>query len=524
MVVIAESTRQLFSAISLSLKTLGRRNSRVSPVRCGPGRLRASAVESRFEALHTAGRRSWSGAKKNSNCCCGAGRRAKTGEGHVVLLSGEPGIGKSRLTAALSEHIGERTPYPPTLFLLAAPPRQRALSVHCPARTRRRVSRATIRPTPSSASCRRCWRWTPQMTTISYCSSQLLSLPSSAADLNLSPQRKREKLFEALLNQLEAEARRRPVLMVFEDAHWIDPTSRELLDLAVDQVRRLPVLLAITFRPEFQPPWSGRAHVTSLALNRLGERAGEALVHTLAGNARAQRRDGSGDRRAHRRGAAVCRGADQGGAGKRRTGRPHCRGSGTASQTALSVPATLHASLMARLDRLGPSAKEIAQIGAVLGREFGYELIEPVAQRPESESCKPPWTSSASPGCCSAVVSRRIRPTCSSTRWCRTPPTRPCCAGDGRNCTPASLRRWRRISRDLVERQPELLAHHLSAAGDTERAVDQWLKAGQRAAGGLAHVEAIAHFERGLGLLASLPIPRREMRAKSSFSSPWASL
>src|SRR6201987_2172769 len=100
---------------------------------------------------------------------------------------------------------------------------------------------------------------------------QGLSLPNPAADLNLSPQRKREKLFEALLNQLEAEARRRPVLMVFEDAHWIDPSSRELLDFAVDRGRHLPVLLAITFRPEFQPPWSGRAHVTSLALNRLGE-------------------------------------------------------------------------------------------------------------------------------------------------------------------------------------------------------------------------------------------------------------
>jgi predicted ATPase len=114
--------------------------------------------------------------------------------------------------------------------------------------------------------------------------SELLSLPSSAADLNLSPQRKREKLFEAVLSQLEAETRRAPVLMVLEDAHWIDPTSRELLDLTVDRVRRLPVLLAITFRPEFQPPWGGRSHVTSLALNRLGERDGVALVQKVAGN------------------------------------------------------------------------------------------------------------------------------------------------------------------------------------------------------------------------------------------------
>ena len=108
--------------------------------------------------------------------------------------------------------------------------------------------------------------------------SELLSLPNSAAELNLIPQRKREKLFEALLSQLAAEARQQPVLMVLEDAHWIDPTSRELLDLTVDRVRRLPVMLAVTFRSEFQPPWSGRAHVTSLALNRLGEHDSEALV------------------------------------------------------------------------------------------------------------------------------------------------------------------------------------------------------------------------------------------------------
>ena len=156
--------------------------------------------------------------------------------------------------------------------------------------------------------------------------SELLSLPSSAADLNLSPQRKREKLFEALLTQLEAEARHRPVLMVFEDVHWIDPTSRELLDLTLERVRRLPVLLVITFRPEFQPSWGGRSQVTSLALNRLGERDGETLVQSLAGNTAltpdivaeiVARSDG---------GAALCRGADQGGARKRRAGGPGCCG------------------------------------------------------------------------------------------------------------------------------------------------------------------------------------------------------
>jgi hypothetical protein len=133
--------------------------------------------------------------------------------------------------------------------------------------------------------------------------SELLSLPSSAADLALGPQRKREELFEAVLSQLEAVARHRPVLMVFEDAHWIDQTSRELLDLIVDRIRRLPV---------------GAQSARRTRRRGAGAKAGR--------QCRAHRRDRRGDRRAHRRGAAVCRGADQGRAGKRRAGRPGGRG------------------------------------------------------------------------------------------------------------------------------------------------------------------------------------------------------
>ena len=223
------------------------------------------------------------------------------------------------------------------------------------------------------------------MTTIIALLSELLSLPNSAADLNLSPKRKREKLFEAMLDQLEAEARHRQVLMVFEDAHWVDPTSRELLDLTVDRVRRLLVMLVITFRPEFQSPWGGRSQVSNLALNRLGERDGEALVQRLAGNAAltadivaeiVERTDGV-PLFVEELTKAVLESAGQGDRGAAVLA--------TTSLAALSVPATLHASLMARLDRLGPASKEVAQIGAVLGREFAYELIELVAQRTERE-------------------------------------------------------------------------------------------------------------------------------------------
>jgi tetratricopeptide (TPR) repeat protein len=334
--------------------------------------------------------------------------------------------------------------------------------------------------------------------------SELLSLPSSAPELNLSPQRKREKLFEALLSQLEAEARHHPVLMVFEDAHWIDPTSRELLDLTIDRVRRLPVLLAITFRPEFQPPWGGRSDVTSLALNRLGERDGEALVQTLAGNVAltaeivaeiVERTDGV-PLFVEELTKAVLESAEQ--------GDRVAAVLATTSVAAQSVPATLHASLMARLDRLGPAPKEIAQIGAVLGREFAYELIEPVAQRPEKELqaaldqlgdggllfCR-----GAAPHSSYLFKHALVQDAAYSTllRGRR----------QGLHARVAAV--LEQHFADLLERQPELLAHHLTTAHDTERAVDQWLKAGRHAAARSAHLEAIRHFDHGLAALAALP-------------------
>src|SRR5262249_23883183 len=324
---------------------------------------------------------------------------------------------------------------------------------------------------------------------------ELLSLPSDAADLNLSPQRRREKLFEALLTRLEAESRRQPVLVIYEDAHWIDPTSRELLDLMVDRVRQLRVLLAITFRPEFNPAWAGRSHVTSLVLNRLDECDGAALAQELAGNTVLatdivaeiiERTDGVPlfleeltkavleSTRQEGRGAAVV---------------------AKKSVAALSVPEALHASLMARLDRLGAASKEIAQIGAVLGREFNYELIGPVAQCARREL---------------ETALDQLRD--AGLLFCRgTPPHssylfKHALVQDAAYDILLRGRRQERHARvaaalerdfaDIVERRPELLAHHLSAAGDTERAVDQWLKAGQHAAERLAHLEAIRHYER----------------------------
>jgi predicted ATPase len=301
-------------------------------------------------------------------------QQAKAGDGQVVLVSGEPGIGKSRLSAALSRRI-QGDPHI-RLRYFCSPHHQDSTLYPVIAQLERAAGFARNDTVEEKLGKLRALllRGARDENDIALLA-ELLSLPNSAADLNLSPQRKREMLFEAELHQLEALARRRPVLMVFEDAHWIDPTSRELLDLTFDRVRQLPVLLVVTFRPEFEHGWIDQPQVTMLALNQLGGSDSAVLVEGLAGNAGlsreivdeiVERADGvplfveeltkavleSGER--DNRVAAVLP---------------------ASPSPALSIPATLHASLIARLDRLGPVAKEIGQIGAVLGREFAYDLI-----------------------------------------------------------------------------------------------------------------------------------------------------
>ena len=245
----------------------------------------------------------------------------------AAVVSGEPGIGKSRLTAALSQHI-ESEPHTRLRYFCSPHHQDSALRPFIvqlehaagfaredPAEAKRDKLRKLLAPAAPGGD---------EVELVA----ELLSLPNSGAGLNLSPQRRREMLFEALLHQLEALARLNPVLMIFEDAHWIDPTTRELLDLTIDRVAQLPVLLVVSFRPEFQHAWSGPAHVTAVALNRLGGHDGAALVAGVGRQCRPFARDRYGDRRAHRWGAVVRRGADQSCSRKRRSRQPDRRGAG----------------------------------------------------------------------------------------------------------------------------------------------------------------------------------------------------
>jgi class 3 adenylate cyclase len=461
-----------------------------------------SGVVSRFEALRSEAA-PLVGRDEELDLLLRRWQRAKAGEGRVVLLSGEPGIGKSRLTAALSERIASEPHARPRYF--CSPHHQDSALYPFITQLERAAGFArddaveqklsNLRELLASGA-----RSNDEIELLA----ELLSLPSTAAGLNLSPQRKREMLFEALLHQLEALGRTRPVVMIFEDAHWIDPTTRELLDLTIDRASRQPILLIVTFRPEFQQAWGGQPHVTVLGLNRLGERDVTTLVRGLAGNAPlgseiveeiAERTDGV-PLFIEELTRAVLERADQ-----------DNRVAAVLSASPLpagAVPATLHASLIARLDRMGAAAREVAQIGAVLGREFPYELIEPVAQRSDAE-----------------LQATLARLTEAGLLFCRgvAPLSsylfKHALVQDAAYGTLLRARRQELHARvgavleehfaDLVERQPELLAHHLTAAGDTERAVDQWLKAGRHAAERSAHLEAIRHFDRGLAALAALP-------------------
>ena len=379
-VVIAPSTRRLTGGLfdyedlgAVELKGLG------EPVAAARV-LRESAAESRFEALHGRDRparrpRRGTGA---TAAPLGAGQGWR---GRVVLMSDEPGIGKSRLAAALLERLAAEPHIRLRLLLLAAPPGQRALSIHCSAGTRGRVSRATTRPRERLDKLEALLaRATNDLQEAAPLIAELLSLPAGEryAPLGLTSQKQKERTLQALVAQVEGLAARTPVLMLVEDVHWSDPTSIELLDLIIDRVPTIRVLLIITFRPEFTPPWIGRPHITSLALNRLAPRQRAEMIagitggKTLPGEIADQiidRTDGVPLFVEELTKAVVESGMLTDAGDRYTTAGPVAR---------LAIPASLHASLLARLDRLAP-VREVAQIGSALGRQFSHELIAAVA-------------------------------------------------------------------------------------------------------------------------------------------------
>ena len=299
-----------------------------------------------------------------------------------------------------------------------------------------------------------CWRRasTPRQDAALF--AEMLSLPNDGRypALELAPQQRRQKTLEALTAQLEALSRSNPVLMIFEDVHWIDPTSLEALGRTVDRLRTLGVLLIVTYRPEFEPPWIGRPYVTALTLNRLGEREIAAMIDGVTGNKPLpesirqdiiERTDGV-PLFVEEMTKAVLEAESEGDARQTAAAVP---------SPASAVPASLHASLMARLDRLGP-AKEVAQIGAAIGREFSHALLAAVARKPRPNFNRRS-TVSWRQVCYSRRVCRRTRPICSSTRWCRTPRMAHCCEATGSNSMIELSELWKRIFQKSLRYNPK---------------------------------------------------------------------
>ena len=283
-VVIAEGTRKLLGNL-FELENLGAKDLKgiAGPVRAWAA-LRSSAAEGRFEAMHATGLTELVGREEELDLLLRRWSKAKIGEGQVVLLSGEAGIGKSRLTAALLERLATE---PHTRLRYFCSP-QHTDSAFYPIISQMERAAGLAHDDSRQAKLDKLDAVLAQSFTSSQDAvlfAEMLSLPNDGRypALELAPQQRRQRTLEALTKQIEALSRRKPVLMIFEDAHWIDPTSLEALGRAIDRITTLGGLLIITYRPEFEPPWIGRPHVTALTVNRLGQREIAAMIDGVSG-------------------------------------------------------------------------------------------------------------------------------------------------------------------------------------------------------------------------------------------------
>ena len=502
-VVISESTRKLLGNL-FDLQELGAQDLKGidGPVRAWTA-LRPASIESRFEALHASGLTELVGREEEFDLLLRRWSRAKTGEGQVVLLSGEAGIGKSRLTAALLERIATE---PHTRLRYFCSPQHTDSALYPIISQMERAARLAHGDT-AQVKLDKLDALLAQTSTSSHDVSlfaDMLSLPNDGRypALGLGPQQRRQKTLEALIAQVEALSLQDPLLMIFEDAHWADPTSLETFGRIVDRVRSLPVLLIVTFRPEFEPPWIGRPYVTALTLNRLAQRNIEAMIDDVVGNKFIpasvrqdimERTDGIPLFVEEMTKAVLEAESDE----------EAQRTTATVPSSALAVPASLHASLMARLDRLGP-AKEIAQIGAAVGREFSHALLSALVRKPEAE------LQSALDRLIATGLLFRQGLSPQATYLFKHALVQDAAYG-------TLLREPRRalhkriaetienLFPEIGDSQPELLARHYSDAALIEKAAWFWGKAGERSLARSAVVEASEQLKRALDQLATLP-------------------
>ena len=522
MVVIAQSTRSLLGSLFV-FEDLGARDLKgiAVPVPAWAV-LRASTVESRFEALHS-GATSLVGREEEIEFLKRRWQSARAGGGHVVLLSAEAGIGKSRLVAALIEML--RSEPHVTLQYFCSPHRQhsalfpviacleRAAGFEHSDTSEARFGKLEALITGNSKLAEDVALFT-----------ELLSLPlcSPYAPINYSPQRKKEKTLDALIRHLAGVAERRPVLLIFEDIHWIDPTSHEWLDLAIQRIEQLPVLAIATFRPEFQSPWAGQSQVTTLTLAPLAQKDSATLVRQIERDTMPLPDEVVQEIVARSDGVPlfleeVTRAVlEAAGADALRAQA----GVSTAEKLMHAVPATLHASLIARLDRIGSIAKEIAQVGAAIGREFSYEFLAATSQRSPSH-LKESLTRLVEAG----LVFQRGTPPQATFLF------KHALVQDASYSTlvrGARRNLHARIADALLAVShtesvpPEILALHMQSAERPTEAIVYWRKAGEQSVRHANNREAVAHFHRALSLLEAQPQTSERWRTEVAILSQLA--
>jgi predicted ATPase/class 3 adenylate cyclase len=502
-VVIAESTRKLVGNL-FELQDLGAQDFKgIAGSVCAWTALRPASVESRFEAMHASGLTELVGREEELELLARRWAKARSGEGQVVLLSGEAGIGKSRMTAALMERL---TTEPHTRLRYFCS-RQHTDSAFFPIigqmeRAAGFTHADTVQVKLDKLDAVLALSSTSKQDAALF--AEMLSLPNDGRypTLEMTPQQRRQKTLEALTAQLEALTHQKPALMIFEDAHWADPTSLEAFGRAADRIGTLRVLLIVAYRPEFEPPWIGRPHATALILNRLGERQIAAIIDSVTGNKLLspsvrqdiiERTDGI-PLFVEEMTKAVLEAESEDAA--RHT-------VATVPSPTLAVPASLHASLMARLDRLGP-AKEVAQIGAAIGREFSHALLDAVAGKPKAD-----LSSALDRLIASGLLFRQGIPP-HATYLFKHALVQDAAYGtllrEPRRALHARIAET--IERELSEiagNQPELLARHCTEAGVIEKAATLWGKAGMRSLERSALVEAAGQLNRALDQIANLP-------------------
>ena len=453
-----------------------------------------SATESRFEALRAESRQTrLVGREEELELLLRRWRRARAGEGQAVLLAGEAGIGKSRLAAALREAVaGEASVH---LSCFCSPHHQDS-ALH-PVITQLQRAAGFERGEPTEA------RWAKLEALLGPTHApdeevallgELLSLFGRHTSLlaDMAPQARRERTMQALLRQLTGLARQGPVLVLFEDVHWADPSTHDLLDRMIGQLPDQPVLLVLTFRPEFQPPWAGLAHVISVLLSRLDRRESAALVRDVGSRGRALRPELIEEIVSRADGVPLFL--------EELTKAVLEAGLARADAATRAIPSTLHNSLMARLDRLAP-VKEVAQTASVIGREFSRALLAVVADLSGA---------ALDEALARLVAAELVFPRGGEVylfkhALVRDAAYRSLLRGRRQVLHTRVAEAFQECFPEVAATTPEVLADHFTKAGQGRQAVAYWLRAGQRAAERSALVEAVAHLTRGIEALVLLP-------------------